>query len=319
MITDVLFIIIGIVIVLMGADKLTEAASSLARGMKIPEIVIGLTIVSMGTSAPELFVSLTSALQHTPDMALGNVIGSNIFNTLLIVGCAAIVAPMTIAHTTVSKDIPFSLLASALLVVLCMDDFSSVQITGHVLSRTDGVVLLLCLALFMWLTYRVAMRNRKETTVAPPSMPWWRAVLWMALGLGALVLGSDLFVSSASDLAVSLGMSQAVVGLTIVAGGTSLPELATSMVSAKKGNSDIAIGNVIGSNMFNILMIIGITGLVKPMHIAGITPVDLTMLLVSMLLLWLFCRTKYAVKRWEGAVLTVVYMAYLAWLIANAV
>ena len=232
MITDVLFIIIGIVIVLMGADKLTEAASSLARGMKIPEIVIGLTIVSMGTSAPELFVSLTSALQHTPDMALGNVIGSNIFNTLLIVGCAAIVAPMTIAHTTVSKDIPFSLLASALLVVLCMDDFSSVQITGHVLSRTDGVVLLLCLALFMWLTYRVAMRNRKETTVAPPSMPWWRAVLWMALGLGALVLGSDLFVSSASDLAVSLGMSQAVVGLTIVAGGTSLPELATSVVAA---------------------------------------------------------------------------------------
>ena len=315
MITDVLFIIIGIVIVLMGADKLTEAASSLARGMKIPEIVIGLTIVSMGTSAPELFVSLTSALQHTPDMALGNVIGSNIFNTLLIVGCAAIVAPMTIAHTTVSKDIPFSLLASALLVVLCMDDFSSVQITGHVLSRTDGVVLLLCLALFMWLTYRVAMRNRKETTVAPPSMPWWRAVLWMALGLGALVLGSDLFVSSASDLAVSLGMSQAVVGLTIVAGGTSLPELATSVVAAYRGRSAIAIGNVIGSNVFNILAILGITAVISPLHISSITPIDLGLLLGSVALLWLFCFTKYTVARWEGWLLTLIFGAYMGWLL----
>ena len=315
MITDVLFIIIGIVIVLMGADKLTEAASSLARGMKIPEIVIGLTIVSMGTSAPELFVSLTSALQHTPDMALGNVIGSNIFNTLLIVGCAAIVAPMTIAHTTVSKDIPFSLLASALLVVLCMDDFSSVQITGHVLSRTDGVVLLLCMALFMWLTYRVAMRNRKETTVAPPSMPWWRAVLWMALGLGALVLGSDLFVSSASDLAVSLGMSQAVVGLTIVAGGTSLPELATSVVAAYRGRSAIAIGNVIGSNVFNILAILGITAVISPLHISGITPIDLGLLLGSVALLWLFCFTKYTVARWEGWLLTLIFGAYMGWLL----
>ena len=315
MITDVLFIIIGIVIVLMGADKLTESASSLARGMKIPEIVIGLTIVSMGTSAPELFVSLTSALQHTPDMALGNVIGSNIFNTLLIVGCAAIVAPMTIAHTTVSKDIPFSLLASALLVVLCMDDFSSVQITGHVLSRTDGVVLLLCLALFMWLTYRVAMRNRKETTVAPPSMPWWRAVLWMALGLGALVLGSDLFVSSASDLAVSLGMSQAVVGLTIVAGGTSLPELATSVVAAYRGRSAIAIGNVIGSNVFNILAILGITAVISPLHISGITPIDLGLLLGSVTLLWLFCFTKYTVARWEGWLLTLIFGAYMGWLL----
>ena len=315
MITDVLFIIIGIVIVLMGADKLTESASSLARGMKIPEIVIGLTIVSMGTSAPELFVSLTSALQHTPDMALGNVIGSNIFNTLLIVGCAAIVAPMTIAHTTVSKDIPFSLLASALLVVLCMDDFSSVQITGHVLSRTDGVVLLLCLALFMWQTYRVAMRNRKETTVAPPSMPWWRAVLWMALGLGALVLGSDLFVSSASDLAVSLGMSQAVVGLTIVAGGTSLPELATSVVAAYRGRSAIAIGNVIGSNVFNILAILGITAVISPLHISGITPIDLGLLLGSVTLLWLFCFTKYTVARWEGWLLTLIFGAYMGWLL----
>ena len=315
MITDVLFIIIGIVIVLMGADKLTEAASSLARGMKIPEIVIGLTIVSMGTSAPELFVSLTSALQHTPDMALGNVIGSNIFNTLLIVGCAAIVAPMTIAHTTVSKDIPFSLLASALLVVLCMDDFSSVQITGHVLSRTDGVVLLLCLTLFMWQTYRVAMRNRKETTVAPPSMPWWRAVLWMALGLGALVLGSDLFVSSASDLAVSLGMSQAVVGLTIVAGGTSLPELATSVVAAYRGRSAIAIGNVIGSNVFNILAILGITAVISPLHISGITPIDLGLLLGSVALLWLFCFTKYTVARWEGWLLTLIFGAYMGWLL----
>ena len=315
MITDVLLIIIGIAIVLIGADKLTAAASSLARGMKIPEIVIGLTIVSMGTSAPELFVSLTSALQHTPDMALGNVIGSNIFNTLLIVGCAAVVAPMTIARTTVTKDIPFSFLSAVVLVVLCMDSFSSLNITGHVLSRTDGVVLLLCLALFMWQTYRVAMRERKETVAAPPSMPWWRALLWMALGLGALVLGSDLFVSSASALAVSLGMSQAVVGLTIVAGGTSLPELATSVVAAYRGRSAIAIGNVIGSNVFNILAILGLTSLISPLQISGITPVDLGLLLGSVALLWLFCFTKYTVARWEGWVLILIFGAYMGWLL----
>ena len=315
MIVDILLIIAGIALVLYGADRLTAGASALARRMNIPEIIIGLTIVAAGTSAPEFFVSFMSALKGTPDMAVGNVVGSNIFNTLLIVGCAAIVAPMTIAHTTVSKDIPFSLLASALLVVLCMDDFSSVQITGHVLSRTDGVVLLLCLALFMWLTYRVAMRNRKETTVAPPSMPWWRAVLWMALGLGALVLGSDLFVSSASDLAVSLGMSQAVVGLTIVAGGTSLPELATSVVAAYRGRSAIAIGNVIGSNVFNILAILGITAVISPLHISGITPIDLGLLLGSVALLWLFCFTKYTVARWEGWLLTLIFGAYMGWLL----
>ena len=315
MITDVLSIIIGIVIVLMGADKLTAAASSLARGMKIPEIVIGMTVVSMGTSAPELFVSLTSALQHTPDMALGNVIGSNIFNTLLIVGCAAAVAPMTISRTTVTKDIPFSVLASVVLVILCMDDFSSIQITGHLLSRTDGIILLLCLAGFMWQTYRMAMRERKETSTIPPSMPWWRALLWMALGLGALILGSDLFVSSASDLAVSLGMSQAVVGLTIVAGGTSLPELATSVVAAYRGRSAIAIGNVIGSNVFNILAILGITAFISPLNISGITPIDLSLLLGSVALLWLFSFTKYTVARWEGWVLILIFGIYMGWLL----
>ncbi|MGN0221252.1 MAG: calcium/sodium antiporter [Prevotella sp.] len=316
MIIDVLSIIIGIVIVLMGADKLTAAASSLARGMKIPEIVIGMTVVSMGTSAPELFVSLTSALQHTPDMALGNVIGSNIFNTLLIVGCAAAVAPMTISHTTVSKDIPFSVLASVVLVVLCMDDFSSIQITGHLLSRTDGTILLLCLAGFMWQTYLMAMRERKDkVSTIPPSMSWWRALLWMALGLGALVLGSDLFVSSASDLAVSLGMSQAVVGLTIVAGGTSLPELATSVVAAYRGRSAIAIGNVIGSNVFNILAILGITAFISPLHISGITPIDFGLLLGSVSLLWLFSFTKYTVARWEGWVLILIFGIYMGWLL----
>lgn len=310
MISDLLLIVLGVVMVLWGADRLTEGASALARRMRVPEIVIGLTIVAAGTSAPELFVSLVSALKDTPDMAVGNVVGSNIFNTLLIVGCAAMVAPMVIAPSTVKKDIPFAVGASMLL--------PAVILMGNDVSRSDGFVLLAFFALFMVYTFRVALQKgngENASVVAPVNV--WKSLLYVVAGLGGLIIGSNLFVDSASDVARQLDISEGVIGLTIVAGGTSLPELATSVVAARKGQSAIAIGNVIGSNVFNILFILGLTATVSPMAVQGITVVDLSVMLVSILMVWAFSYTKYTVARWEGAVLTLAFMAYMGWLFYN--
>lgn len=310
MLSDLLLIVLGVVMVLWGADRLTEGASALARRMRVPEIVIGLTIVAAGTSAPELFVSLVSALKDTPDMAVGNVVGSNIFNTLLIVGCAAMVAPMVIAPSTVKKDMPFAVGASMLL--------SAVLLMGNDVSRSDGFVMLAFFALFMVYTFRVALQKgngENASVVAPVNV--WKSLLYVVAGLGGLIIGSNLFVDSASDVARQLDISEGVIGLTIVAGGTSLPELATSVVAARKGQSAIAIGNVIGSNVFNILLILGLTATVSPMAVQGITVVDLSVMLVSILMVWAFSYTKYTVARWEGAVLTLAFMAYMGWLFYN--
>lgn len=309
MIFDILYIILGVAMVLFGADRLTEGASSLARRMKIPEIIIGLTIVAAGTSAPELFVSLVSALKGTPDMAVGNVVGSNTMNAMLIVGCAAMVAPMSISRSTVKKDIPFSVAASVLLILLGFDFF---------LGRIDGILLLLGFAVFMYYTLTQAKAGKaEESAVEVKQQNMWLSMLFVVLGLALLVFGSNLFVDAASRVAYSLGISEAVVGLTIVAGGTSLPELATSVVAARKGQSAIAIGNVIGSNVFNILLILGLTATISPMAIQGITLVDMLMMMGSVVLVWFFSRTRYTVERWEGALLVAGYLIYLGWLLSN--
>ncbi len=318
MLLNILFIIIGVTLVLWGADRLTDGASSIARRMNVPEIVIGLTIVAAGTSAPDLFVSLVSALKGTPDMAVGNVVGSNIFNCLLIVGCSAMVAPMTIARSTVTKDIPFAVAASLLLIIICMDGWQTISLSGKVISRLDGVWMLLAFAAFMIYTFRVAKDSPvAEVDAAKMATPVWLGLLWVLIGLLCLVVGSNLFVGSASAVAASLGVSEGVIGLTIVAGGTSLPELATSVVAARKGQSAIAIGNVIGSSVFNILLILGLTAVISPMQIGGITLVDVGLMLVSVVLVWFFSATKLTVARWEGALLTLIFFAYLGWLLYN--
>lgn len=353
---NIVLLVLGVIIVLKGADWLTDGAVNIATRFGVSQMVIGLTIVAMGTSMPEFCVSMVSALKGTPDLAVGNVVGSNTLNTLLIVGCSALVAPIMVKRSSVKRDIPFAVVASLLMLLFCLDG---------AIGRVDAAVLFAGFCLFMFVTLKYAKTTEEHAatvatsgaatataiseastsqassseasssetsapeassseTSAPESSQasgtsMLKAVVMLVVGLLCLIAGSNMFVDNASFVASSLGVSDAVIGLTIVAGGTSLPELATSMVSAKKGNSDIAIGNVIGSNVFNILMIIGITGLVKPMHIAGITTLDLIMMLASMLLMWFFCRTTYKVKRWEGAVLTIVYLAYLTWLIMNAV
>ena len=305
---DIIIIIIGVAMVLKGADFLTEGAAALARRVNIPEIVIGLTIVAAGTSAPELFVSLVSALKGTPDLAVGNVVGSNTMNCMLIVGCAAMVAPMTISRSTVKKDIPFAVGASILLMLLALNNF---------LGRFDGILLLAGFVSFMVYSLRQAKNGQGDATTEEKQQNPWLSVLYIVLGLVGLVIGSNLFVDHASSLALALGISEGVVGLTVVAGGTSLPELATSVVAARKGQSAIAIGNVIGSNVFNILLILGLTATISPLQIEGITTIDMAVMLLSVILVWLFSRTRYTVERWEGGLLLVIYIGYLVWLITN--
>lgn len=309
MILNVLFILVGIVLVLWGADRLTDGAVAVAEKMKMPQIVIGLTIVAMGTSMPEFCVSLVSALKGTTDLAVGNIVGSNIFNTLLIVGVSAWVAPMTILKSTVRKDIPFALFASVILLIMCLD--------GNI-SRLDAGILFVLFLVFMYVTLKGAKTKDDDTTAKTDSiednkkpMAAWLSIVWIIVGLACLIGGSNLFAEGATKVAEHIGVSEAVIGLTIVAGGTSLPELATSVVSARKGNSGIAIGNVLGSNVFNILAILGVTGVITPMHLQGITMLDLSMMVVSTLLVWLFSFTKYKIARWEGIVLTIVFIGYM--------
>lgn len=303
MILNIFFIVIGIVLVLWGADRLTDGAVAVAEKMKMPQIVIGLTIVAMGTSMPEFCVSLISALKGTSDLAVGNIVGSNIFNTLLIVGVSALVAPMSIMKTTVRKDIPFALVASALLLIMCLD--------GDI-SRIDAAILFVMFLIFMYITLRGAkVQGTDVEEKEKKPMATWLSVVWILVGLACLIGGSNLFVDGATAVATKLGVSEAVIGLTIVAGGTSLPELATSVVSARKGNSGIAIGNVLGSNVFNILAILGLTGVISPMTLKGITMTDLSMMVISIILIWLFSFTKYKIERWEGAILTAVFAGYI--------
>lgn len=310
MILNVLFILVGIVLVLWGADRLTDGAVAVAEKLKMPQIVIGLTIVAMGTSMPEFCVSLVSALKGTTDLAVGNIVGSNIFNTLLIVGVSAWVAPMIILKSTVRKDIPFALFASVILLVMCLD--------GNI-SRLDAGILFVLFLVFMYVTLKGAKTKDDDTAAKTDSiednkkpMAAWLSIVWIIVGLACLIGGSNLFVEGATKVAEHIGVSEAVIGLTIVAGGTSLPELATSVVSARKGNSGIAIGNVLGSNVFNILAILGVTGVITPMHLQGITMLDLSMMVFSTLLVWLFSFTKYKIARWEGIVLTIVFIGYMA-------
>lgn len=303
MLLNVLFIVVGIALVLWGADRLTDGAVAVAEKMKMPQIVIGLTIVAMGTSMPEFCVSLISALKGTSDLAIGNIVGSNIFNALLIVGVSALVAPMSIMKTTVRNDIPFALVASVTLLIMCLD--------GDI-SRIDAFILFALFLVFMYKTLTgVKGQETDVKTDEKKSMATWLSVVWIIVGLVCLIGGSNLFVEGATIVTTKLGVSEAVIGLTIVAGGTSLPELATSVVSARKGNSGIAIGNALGSNVFNILAILGLTGVITPMTLKGITLIDLSMLVISVILVWLFSFTTYKIERWEGAVLSVVFIAYI--------
>ncbi|MBP3678818.1 MAG: calcium/sodium antiporter [Bacteroidaceae bacterium] len=316
---DVVFLIGGLALILLGANGLTDGAAAVAKRFHISDLVIGLTIVAFGTSAPELVISTMAALGGSAEMAIGNVVGSNIFNVLAIIGVTAMVMPIKVGEGTMSKEIPLVILCSFVLAFMAND----VILDGgsrNIISRIDGLVLLGFFLIFMRYTFAIARSgNAEEEETKIKEMPIWKSALFIAGGLAGLIYGGQLFVDGASGIASSLGVSESIIGLTIVAGGTSLPELATSVTAALKKNPGIAIGNVIGSNLFNILFVLGCSATISPLSMGGINNVDMAVLIGSAILFWLvgWFFKKRTITRVEGALLVICYIAYTAYLIAQ--
>lgn len=329
MLLNLVYLIGGLALILVGANLLTDGASAVARRWGVSELVIGLTIVAFGTSAPELVISVMSAAQGSTELAIGNVVGSNIFNILVIIGVVAMIKPMRVGRSTMDHELPLVFLSALALLAIgngVLLDGDSV----NEISRVNGILLLLFFAIFMRYTFNQAHKkveqhlDKPEPAPTQPSekkekkeMGAFKAYLWIVLGLGMLIFGGDLFVDGASGIARGWGVSEAVIGLTIVAIGTSLPELATSIVAATKGQSDLAIGNVIGSNIFNIFLVAGAGAVVRPLQFGTIGNVDLLVLTLTCLLFWAFGRWggNRVINRAEGAVLLALYIAYTAWLL----
>ena len=306
MFLDIILLLVGIAIVIWGADKFTDGASSMARRWNVSEMVIGLTVVAMGTSMPEFVVSFFSALDGSADMSIGNVVGSNVFNTLLIVGFSAIMMSMSLTKKLLTRDILFVIYASLILVALSHDG---------VLNRWEAFVLLMCFGMYMLYSYYVSKQESQEESVVGEVYGWIRTLVYIVLGIGCLVGGGNLLVSSASSLAMSLGMSERVVGLTILAAGTSLPELATSIVAARKGSKGLALGNAIGSNLFNIFFILGVSAFICPMNIKGIGTLDWIALVGSGIVLFVFGGTGHKITKMEGVVMIALYILYMVALV----
>ena len=323
MFLDILLFILGIVLIIAGANYLTEGASVLARRFGVSPLVVGLTIVAFGTSSPELIVSLMSALKGNSDIAMGTVVGSNIFNVLVIGGITALVTPITITRSTVRREIPLMILACLVLSVMALDRvFAGTGATENILSRSEGIVLLCFFLIFLTYTFAIAKGDPSDPHTAPAPTkhyPLWLLVVFIIGGLGGLVLGGELFVDAASSIARTLGMSEGFIGLTIVAAGTSLPELATSVAAALKKEPEIAVGNIVGSNIFNVFFILGTTATITPIHIGGVSTLDFTMMSFAALLLYVFAVLfgQRVIKRAEGAVLFLCFVLYTAYLIAQ--
>ena len=316
---DILFLVGGLALILLGANGLTDGAAAVAKRFNISDLVIGLTIVAFGTSAPELVISTMAALGGSAEMAIGNVVGSNIFNVLMIIGVTAMVMPVQVGQGTLSKEIPLVVLSSFALAFMANDiwlDGGSV----NVISRIDGLVLLAFFMIFLRYTFAIAHNGGDEAEGEKiKEMPIWKSTLFILGGLAGLIYGGQLFVDGASGIASSLGVSESIIGLTIVAGGTSLPELATSVTAALKKNSGIAVGNVIGSNLFNIFFVLGCSATISPLPMGGITNFDMAVLIGSAILFWIvgWFFKKRTITRVEGALLVVCYVAYTAYLIAQ--
>ena len=316
---DIVFLVGGLVLILLGANGLTDGAAAVAKRFKISDLVIGLTIVAFGTSAPELVISVMAALGGSAEMAIGNVVGSNIFNVLAIIGVTAMFMPIKVGEGTMSKEIPLVILSSIVIAFMANDILLDGG-SSNVISRIDGLVLLGFFLIFLRYTFAIARNGGDEAEGEKiKEMPIWKSALFILGGLAGLIYGGQLFVDGASGIASSLGVSESIIGLTIVAGGTSLPELATSVTAALKKNSGIAIGNVIGSSLFNIFFVLGCSASISPLPMGGINNVDMVVLVGSAILFWLvgWFFKKRTITRVEGALLVICYVAYTVYLISQ--
>lgn len=330
----ILQFIVGLVLILKGADFLTDGASSIARRFNISSLVIGLTIVAFGTSAPELVVSVISALEGHTEMAIGNVVGSNIFNTLAIMGITALVFPVACSKNNIRYDVPFCLVASIVLFAMANDTFLSREVSSEsAISRSDGITLLCFFLIFLSYSFAIAKSGKKpdgiaiseqkqgEETTEKKEMSMGKAILLFLVGLAGLIIGGDWMVDGASGIATLLGVSQSIIALTIVAAGTSFPELITSVVAARKGDTDMAMGNVVGSNIFNIFFVLGVSSTVAPLKLGNIQMFDFATLLAGAVFLWIFCKfgkRYHYITRFEGAILTLCAIAYYIYKVLNA-
>lgn len=301
---EYLLLIIGFVLLIKGADFFVDGSSSLARFLKIPSVIIGLTIVAMGTSAPEASVSINAALAGNNDIAVSNVIGSNIFNGLVVVGICAFISAFKTNKDILKRDMPVNILIT---LILC------IMIADGKLNRIEGFLLLAGMIFYILNMIHVALKRRTECS-EEPNIPLYKALIFIIGGLAAVILGGNLVVNNASQIAVSFGVSQNFIGLTIVAIGTSLPELVTSIVATRKGDSALALGNAIGSNIFNILFILGTSAVISPLHILSESMIDCIILLISGVLLIIFAFTKKSMSRTEGIICVLAYVGYTAYL-----
>ena len=330
---EYLWLIAGFVLLIVGADIFVEGSSAIAKRMKIPTIIIGLTVVAFGTSMPEASVSVSAALAGNNDIAISNVIGSNIFNLLVVLGASALICPVRVHSVSIKKEIPFSIFLTIVLGTILgfgihfdseADVLMGMEIFNHAtftIGITGGAILLVFLVLYMYWQISNALKERKKGKIQDEpedenkKIPAFMAVEMIILGVVGLIMGGDLVVESASTIAENFGMSQTLIGLTIVAVGTSLPELVTSMVAAKKGESDLALGNVIGSNVFNIVFILGASAVISPMTVDMLAVYDTIVLLIVSVLTLLFAKTNKRFSRAEGAVMLAMYVIYFIYVL----
>lgn len=314
--------VVGLLLIVKGADWLTDGASSIARKFNISTLVIGLTIVAFGTSAPELVVSSMASISGETDIAIGNVVGSNIFNVLAIMGITALIAPVPVKGNNIKYEVPLAILASVAVFVMASDALFNGG-GANVITRGEGIILLCFFLIFLAYTFAIARNGvTTEEQTEVKQMPMWKSILLFLVGLGCLVFGGDTMVDGASGIAGFLGVSQSIIALTIVSAGTSFPELVTSIVAARKGDTDMAMGNVVGSNIFNIFFILGVAATISPLGGGSITLVDYGVLLFSAVVLWTACKwgkVYHKITRTEGAMLVLCCIAYYSYLVYCAV
>jgi len=315
---SIAFLVIGLIILIIGGEIFVKGSASLARKMKVSPIVIGLTVVAFGTSVAELVVNIFAALQGAPDMAIGNILGSNIANVLLVLGIGILMKKMTIKSGTAWKEIPFSILAVVVLYVMGNDILFNGGMTRDLLTRGDGLVLIGFFLIFLYYTYGLSkVEGEKEDVTV---YPYWKSIIYILVGIGGIILGGKLMVDHSVIIARLFGMSELFIGVTVVAIGTSLPELVTVVIAAYHGHDDLVVGNIVGSNIFNILWVLGLTSTITPISMNSQVNFDIIIALGSIILLFVFLfigrkRHRYTLRRWQGLVFLLLYCAYIAFVV----
>ena len=309
----IVLLLVGFVLLIKGADMFVDGSSSVAKILKVPSVIIGLTIVALGTSFPEAAVSITASIQGKNEMALSNIIGSNTFNLLMVIGMSAFIKGFAVDQDIKKRDLPFNILLTAVLLFFTF--------TGRKIGRLEGIIFIIILIGYIWILIKSALKNKTEEEAVAMSVP--TSILFILIGVVAIIGGGQLVVNNASAIASELGLSDLFIGLTIVAIGTSLPELVTSVVAAKKGESGLALGNAVGSSILNILFILGFSAVLSPISVVSaeffMVMIDIIILLIVSMILQVFCVTRDKVSKFEGVICVLLYMGYMAFVIIRTV